>query len=807
MKRSISLGFVVLAFWAPAAAQQERPVLAREPALSATQVVFVYAGDLWSVPREGGDAKRLTAGVGVESGPSFSSDGNWISFTGQYDGNTDVFVIPAEGGVPERLTWHPAPDVALGWARGTDRVLFSSSRNSYSRFSELYLTGQDGGLPERLPLPMGWEASFSPDGQRIAYVPVPRAFSVWKRYRGGRTTPIWIATLSDSRIEKLARENSNDFDPMWVGDTIYFLSDRNGAVTLFSYNVKSTEISQVVENRGLDFKSASAGPGGIVIEQFGGAVYLYDIASGSMNLMEITVAGDLPEIRPKFVDVGRRLTNAHISPTGARALFEARGEIITVPAKKGDARNLTETVGTIERDPAWSPDGRWIAYFSDGSGEYELHVRGAMGEDEPRTIRLEEAPSFYFTPRWSPDSQKLAYLDVHLNTWYVDIDNAQPVKVDQDRFWGSPTQRIPAWSPDSLWLAYSKRLSNYLSAVFLYSLSDGTSTQLTDGLSDARYPVFDAAGTYLYFTASTDAGPSLEADMRSFRQPVSRSVYLVVLPEEEPSPFAPESDEEPVAGDSDDEADEPDAPDERARADGQEAPSQEGSETDDSEVPMVDIEWERIDQRILAMPLPARRYVGLQAGKAGTVFALEETMPGPGAPPRLTAHRHDLNVRNSDVVAAGVTFFEVSANGEKTLTARDNDWIIEQLRPLSGGSGNGAGGPGVPGPSGSSDGNGVLSTDDIVVRSDPRSEWTQMYHDAWRIQREFFYDPNLHGLDLGRAIETYEPYLAGVMSRRDLSYLFAEMMGQLTVGHLGVFGGDQPDTDVVPVGLLGATMK
>ncbi len=809
MKWSIALGLLVLAFLVPAAAQDgDGPILAREPALSAEEIVFVYAGDLWSVPRQGGEARRLTAGVGVETGPSFSSDGRWISFTGQYDGNTDVFVVPAEGGVPERLTWHPAPDIALGWTPGSDRVLFSSPRNSYSRFNELYLAGLDGGLPEKLPLPMGWEASFSPDGQRIAYVPASRAFSVWKRYRGGRTTPIWLATLSDSQIEKLPRDNSNDFDPMWVGDEIYFLSDRNGAVTLFSYDVKTKAVDQVVENRGLDFKSASAGPGGIVIEQFGG-ILLYDIASQRVSPVDIDVAGDLPELRPKFVEVGTRLTSAHISPTGARALFQARGEIITVPAEKGDARNLTETVDTMERDPAWSPDGRWIAYFSDESGEYELHVRSSLGDDQPRKISLENDPTFYFAPRWSPDSQKLAYLDAHLNTWYVDIDDAQPVKVDQDRFWGSPTQRIPVWSPDSRWLAYNKRLPNYLSAIFLYSVPDGTSTQLTDGLSDARHPVFDADGKYLYFTASTNVGPSLEADIRSFSQPVARSVYLVVLSDDEPSPFAPESDEEPVPDDRDDEDDaepaesDPDASDEPAQADDQEGGSPDDATTDESDEVTVDIDWERIDQRILAMPLPPRRYVGLQAGKAGTLLALEGPMPAPGVPPGLTVHRHDLGARKSDVVTSGVSFFEVSANGEKMLTARENRWTIASLRPMSSGAGNGSGGPRPPAPPGADNAGDVLRTDDIVVRSDPRAEWTQMYHDAWRIQREFFYDPSLHGLNLQAAIDTYEPYLGAVKSRGDLNYLFAEMMGQLTVGHLGVGGGDRPETETVRGGLLG----
>jgi tricorn protease len=829
MHRAIGLTalFVALSVSAVYTAAENPPLLAQQPALSATDIVFVFASDLWSVPRGGGQARRLTTGVGVESNPSFSPDGKWIAFTGQYDGNTDVFVIPAEGGVPKRLTWHPDADIALGWTADGKKVLFSSPRSSYSRMRELYVTGLQGGLEEKLPLPMGWEASVSPDGQQIAYVPKGRAFFAWKRYRGGQTTPIWIAALSNSRVDKIPRDNSNDFCPMWMGDKVYFLSDRHGVVTLFSYDLKTKKVAEAVPNNGMDFKSASAGPGAIVIEQFG-QIQLYDLKSGQLAPVNITIAGDMAELRPKFVNVARRLTNAHISPTGARALFEARGEILTVPAEKGDTRNLTETTAVMERDPAWSPDGKWIAYFSDETGEYELHLADSMGKGETRRIRLEDKPSFYFRPRWSPDSKKIAYLDAHLGTWYVDIDQKKPVKVDKDRYLNPPGERTPVWSPDSTWLAYSKRLKNYLSAVFVYSTADGKSLQLTDGLSDARYPVFDKDGKYLYFTASTDSGPSLEPDIRSFQQPVSRSVYLVVLSKTEPSPFAPESDEEKGI----EKAEEGRRPQEgkpgeekqdETKAEGP-APEKPGEKRDEKKGPEakgvkdVKIDFDKISQRILAMPLPPRRYIGLQAGKAGYLFAIEAPAPAPGPFPGFTVHRHALKERKTDVVASGVRFFEVSANGEKTLTAQQDRWTIQALRPVptgpAAGPPSGPGAPPAPGaPSGGPGGAGggppalTLNTENIEVRSDPRPEWKQMYHDAWRLQREFFYDPNLHGLDLAATIKRYEPYLESIMSRRDLTYLFADMMGEITVGHLGVGGGDLPETKIIPTGLLGCDYK
>lgn len=803
MKRFIALGVSILAL-IQAADAADQPLLAQQPALGATEIVFVFAGDLWSVPRGGGDARRLTTGVGVESNPSFSPDGQLIAFSGQYDGNTDVFVIPARGGVPKRLTWHPDPDIALGWGRDGRKVLFSSSRNSYSRIRELFLASLEGGLEETIPLPIGHEGSFSPDGQRIAYVPVPRAFSVWKRYRGGQTTPIWLATLSNSRIEKLPRDNSNDFSPMWVDDRVFFLSDRNGAVTLFSYDTRDRKVTQAVPNGGMDFKSASAGPGGIVIEQFG-QLQLYDLKTAKVSPVKISLAGDMAELRPKYVNVARRLTSAHISPTGARALFQARGEILTVPAEKGDPRNLTETAGVMERDPAWSPDGKWIAYFSDESGEYELHVRDSMGLEPAKKIRLADKPTFYFAPQWSPDSRKIAFVDAHLTTWYIDTEQRQPIRVDKDRFLAPAGERAPKWSPDGQWLVYGKRLENYLGAIFAYSLADAKATQLTDGLSDARYPVFDKDGKHLYFTASTDSGPSLEADIGSGSRQVSRSVYVVVLSKTDPSPFSPESDEETPAA--------PRA--EGARPDAQKPDATKPGDT--TRVADVRIDLDKIDQRILAMPLPPRRYVQLQSGRAGTLFAIEAPAapapPGPGGPPGLIVHRYDLGQRRADVLASGVRFFEVSANGEKTLTARADRWSIQTVRPMPP-----AGGPAPaeaappPGPSsggaaGGGAGPGTLNTDNIEVRSDPRAEWRQMYHDAWRIQREFFYDPALHGLDLAASIKKYEPYLEAVMSRRDLSYVFADMMGDITVGHLGVGGGDVPETRTVPTGLLGADYR
>ena len=363
-------------------------------------------------------------------------------------------------------------------------------------------------MPEALPMWRAFEGSYSPDGTQMAYVPNIQWQEAWKRYRGGQTTPIYIVRLSDLRLERVPRDNSNDSYPVWFKDTVYFLSDRNGAVTLFAYDTKAKTVKQVIENKGLDFKSLSAGPDALVYEQFGG-IYVYDPQSGKTQRVNIQIAGDLPATRAHWTKVADKIQSAGISPTGARAVFEARGEILTVPAEKGDVRNLTRTTAVAERDPAWSPDGKWIAYFSDESGEYALHLADQSGLGEVKKINLGTPPSFFYAPTWSPDSKKIAYADKRLNLWYVDIEKGIPVKVTTDLFdaWGISFSQ--QWSPDSKWITYTKFLPNHYHAVYVYSVESGKSTQLTDGLSDARFPVFDREGKYLYFTASTDEGLGL----------------------------------------------------------------------------------------------------------------------------------------------------------------------------------------------------------------------------------------------------------------------------------------------------------
>ncbi len=771
------------------AASDETPLLLRTPTLSRTQIVFLYGGYLWSVPREGGEARQFTTG-GHESAPIFSPDGNWIAFTGQYDGNVDVYVMPAKGGEPRRLTWHPDVDVAIGWTPDSKRVLFTSGRDAYADFDRLYTVPVEGGWPEVLPMWRGEDGWFSPDAKRIAYVPNLKWQTAWKRYRGGQTTPIYIVRLSDLALEKIPRQNSNDSHPVWFGDTVYFLSDRNGPVTLFAYDTKSKAVKQVVENKGLDLKNVSAGPDALVYEQFGG-IFLFDPKNGKAARVNIQISGDLPATRPHYEKVADRIGDAGISPTGARAVFEARGEILTVPAEKGDIRNLTRSTAVAERDPAWSPDGKWIAFFSDESGEYALHIVDQSGSGPVKKINLGNPPSYFYGPVWSPDSKKIAYTDKRLNFWYVDVEKGVPVKVDTDRFEDPSVSLGAEWSPDNKWLTYSKFLPNHLRAVFVYSLDSGKISQITDGLGDARYPVFDKSGKELFFTASTDLGLSAGwLDLSSYQHPVTRSVYAVVLKKGDASPVGPQSDEEKVAEEKKADTDKTKPADANKEADkGNDATKKEDKK---DEGVKVTIDLDGIGQRIVALPVRPANYVSLQTGKAGILFLTEvpDVLRFTGPNP-VTVSKFDLTTRKTDPFLSGITRFgiAVSANGEKVLYHQGQGWLIAKTDS-------------APKP-----GDGALNLAAMEVYVDPRVEWNQMYHEVWRIERDFLYDPNHHGLDLAAAEKKYAPYLKGLGGRDGLNYLFDEMLGEITIGHMFIGGGDIPQPNRVGGGLLGADYK
>ena len=800
-------------------AQSDAPLLLRFPSVSKTQIVFTYGNDLWIVPREGGEARHLTSGVGQEVLPSFSPDGSTIAFTGEYDGNRDVYTIPATGGVPRRVTYHPAEEYVAGWTPDGKSILFNSAGNSFMHFEDqLYTVPATGGFPTQLPIPIGEAASFSPDGTHIAYVPHPKWQSAWKRYHGGQTTPIWILNLKDSTVEKIPRENSNDDFPMWVGDTIYFLSDRNGPVSLFAYDTKTKQVSEALHSDGLDFKNASAGPDAIAIEQFG-AIKLYDLNTHQAKNVPIRITGDIEAVRPHFAKVEpKRIVNFNISPTGARAVFEAWGEIWTVPTDKGDIRDITRSPAVADRDPAWSPDGKSIAYFSDESGEYDLAIRDQNGFGTVRHISLGNPPSFFYTPTWSPDSKKIAFSDKRLQLWYVDLSTSTPKLVDTDYFGGfGATQMQQTWSPDSKWIAYVRQLPSGLHAVYVYSVEQGKTTQITDGMSDTLYPAWDKNGKYLYFTASTDVALTTAGlDMTSQEHRVSRAVYVAVLSKDEKSPLAPESDEEKPKdekkADSDKDKDQDKSKDQAKEDKGKKITSKAADKSanatkddkdkdkdkDKKEEPVVvKLDLDGIGQRILSLPIPAKNYLNVQAGKTGMLFLAEgpqviteDDFPNIGQ----TIQKFDLSKRKVDKLMDDVNDFVMSFDGEKILYRKGDTWATASPDDAGGGGGGASPKPGF----------GPLKLDGWQVYVEPRAMWKQIYNETWRIERDFFYDPHYHGLDIEKAKKKYAPYLDNIASRAELTYLFEECLGEMTVGHMFVGGGEAPEPKKLKVGLLGA---
>ncbi|HTV13537.1 MAG TPA: PDZ domain-containing protein [Acidobacteriaceae bacterium] len=799
LRRRLSVAGALLFASALAASAQSTPLLLRNPSLSRDKIAFVYADDIWTVPRDGGDAERLTSVASVTAGPYYSPDGSQIAYSTNQNGVVEVYVISADGGIPRRITWDPEGNVAVGWTPNGKDVLFASARDSFSDFQQLYQVHADGtGSPTVLPLPTAVWGSISPDGATIAYVPVEQWQQAWKHYRGGQTTPVWLVNLKSLDLVKVPRDsNSNDSYPVWEGRTVYFLSDRNGPVSLFSYDTETKEVKPVVDNHGYDLKTLAAGPGALVYEQFG-SLHLYDLASHQEHALNIAVHGDLPSLVPHLANIpARELESVGISPTGVRLVVEAHGDIFTLPAEKGDTRNLTKTPGVAERSPAWSPDGKFIAYFSDASGEYQLYIRDQDGMQPPKVIDLGPDPSFYYDITWSPDSKRIAFTDKHLHLWYVDVATAgaRPVKIDTGLRGSFGNAYEISWSPDSQWIAYTRDLENQFHAIFFYSLATHTSTQITDGMSEVAHPVFDPNGKYLYFTASTNNGPSdAGIDLSSLDRAESSSVYVIVLAKDGASPIPPESDDENAKKSDEKSTPDKDKDQDKAQS-GDKTDSDKDKDTAKKEPekpkPTV-IDLAGIGNRILALPIPARNYILLDVGRTGVLYLGEgspvgRSSSGGGAPIR-SLWRFTLEKRKTEEVLSGLNSFHASFNGEKVFYAHGDGWFIANASDLKpGGSGEGK----------------PVNNHGMFAVIDPRAEYAQMYHETWRIERDFFYDPGLHGLDVHKIESKYQPWVAGLASRSEFTYLCNEMLGEIQVGHMFVRGPRAPSDGPRP-GLLGA---
>jgi len=658
------------------------------PAIGPDKIAFVYAGQLWVTDQAGKNPRQLTVDLPVQGTPVFSPDGKWIAFSAERDGNIDVYLMPAEGGQSRRLTWHPGPDLVQDFSPCGKKIFFTSNRNAYARgASNLYTMSIDGSFPEQIMIPYVYRAKVSPDGQLIAYNHFPDAFRQWKNYRGGRNSIITIYNRKNNTIEKIPQPEGrcNDIDPIWSDGKLYFLSDRNGEFNLFSYDLKTKEIKQLTHHEDFPIIDAAGTKDRIIYEQ-GGYLHLFDPKSGMSNRLVIGISTDLIELRERFAKGTRWIRNADLSPTGARAVFEFRGEIVTLPAEKGDFRNLTQTPGVHERSPAWSPDGRFIAYFSDESGEYELHIRPQDGKGETKKYKLNGA-GFYDSPVWSPDSQKIAFADNSWSLYWIDLKTGAVKKIASEYLYGPSRIRsvYATWSPDSKWIAYTLNTQTYIQKVFVYSIEKDKTYPITDGLSEVAEPRFDQSGKYLFFMSSTDAGPVKQwFDMSNADLRASYSLYLVVLRKDLPNPLARESDEEkpvePTRVTSDLKVKSED------KTAGQKPPASK-SESAKTETSETVIDFDGLEYRIVALPVPPGNYSNLQVGEAGHLYFLEfpvvpigAMMAGPGSGGRSgKLHRFDLKTRKDEVIMEGLNNYLISADKKKLLYAAQNTWGITSL--------------------------------------------------------------------------------------------------------------------------------
>lgn len=801
---------------APSAAPEPTRLL-RTPTVSATYIAFAYANNIWVVERAGGVARRVTSFQGMTANPHFSPDGRWIAFSGQYAGNTDVYVVPAAGGEPKRLTWHPGGDTAEGWTPDGKQVMFVSGRASWapSGAPRFWTVPVEGGVEEPMALPRAYQGKISPSGTHVAY----RLNNSWdeerRNYRGGQNKPIWIVDLKTWDLTTPTWKDSKDVDPVWVGDTVYFISDRDGVANIWAWDTKAKKLAQITKFDDFDVKALDAGAGVIVFEQ-AGYVHELDPKSGKSKVVNITATGDFPWMMPRWEDVSSRMTNLALSPTGKRIAVEARGEIFTIPAEKGDTRNLTRSAASAERDPAWSPDGKWVSYFSDASGEYALVLESQDGITPPRTIALQN-PKHYYTPSWSPDSKKLLYHDTDFKAWVMDIESGKAKVVGQDP-WAVPQRTLfPTWSPDSKWVAYASRLRSLYRAIFVTNVDTGETKQVTDGMADAMYPVWDAGGKYLWFLASTDFGLSSQwLDMTSYDRETTFGLYLSILKAGEPSPLLPESDEDKGVGSAMPAA--PGGPGGGGRggrggAASPAAGAESGAQAEPAETPArapakpvtVQIDFDGLQRRTIAVEgVSQGQYSQLKAGVAGTVFYIEAGGGGGGrggAGGGATLHRYRLSERRPAQFATGVGAYDVSADGRKLV-----------YRAGGGGGGGRGGAAAGSGPSlflvdadrpPPQAGAGRITVS-LRMYLDPAEEFRQIFNEGWRNQRDYLYVPNLHGTDWPAMKKMYGQLLPHVRHRDDLNYLLDNMGAEIAIGHSYVRGGDMPATPQSSGGLLGA---
>ncbi|MEZ5044529.1 MAG: PDZ domain-containing protein [Saprospiraceae bacterium] len=744
--------------------------LLRQPSISATHIVFTYGSDLWITSQDGGEATRLTSTPAVESDPHFSPDGKWIAFSSNRSGTFAVYVLPVEGGTPQRLTWNPAAAYVRGWTPDGQHILYASGRETTpSNYHRLWTVSPKGGPSTLLPAPWANDGAYEASGNRIIVDRMRRWDVEWRAYRGGQNTPLVILNLKTLEEEKLPNERSTDIQPLWIGNTIYFLSDRDWTSNIWAYTPSDKSLKQLTKFSGSDIKWLSGRDGLLVFEREG-YLHTLDPGKGKSKQLSITVKGDFPWAETRWEDVTNGVRSVSLSPTGKRALLEARGEIFSIPAKDGDARNLTKSSGAADRSPIWSPDGTQIAWFSDQTGQYTLMLAAQDGLSTPKSMSIGES-KMVWNPSWSPDSKHIVFVDDDVRIRVIEVATGNIKTIDVGGMNLERGSMSPEWSPDSKWLTYAKTAPNNFRQIMVWSADSGEAKVLTDPLADAFSPSWDRSGRHLYFLASTDVAlGSGWANTSAMQADPAYGAYVVILRAGDPSPFAPKSDEEP----------EPKKEEKKEEA-GEKKPA---PKPDATAIDTVKIDWDKIERRILALPIPVKNYRFTLSGPKGSVFIGESVPESPG----ITLKKFELESAKASEFISGLRNVAVAADGKKMIVQAGRSWrIVDTAKP-----------PGK-------DGDAINPR--IRMQLDRIAEWQQIFNEAWRYERDFFYDPNMHGRDWQKVKERYAPLLPFVRHRDDLRYVLDQVNGELSVGHSFVFGGDMPAVDTSRVGLLGADLE
>ncbi len=737
--------------------------LLRFPAIHGDQIAFTYAGNLYTVPANGGVARRLTSHDGFEMFARFSPDGKWLAFTGQYDGNTEVYLMPAQGGVPKRLTYTATlgrdyvadrmgpNNIVIGWTNEGKRILFRSRMTSFNDFiGKLYTIGVDGGMPEELPLPRGGFGDYSPDDSKLVYNRIFREFRTWKRYRGGMCDDIWIYDFKTKQTEQITKDDSSHIIPMWAGDKIYFISDRaeDMRFNIWSYDLKSKTAKQVTQFKEFDIKFPSKGDKAIVFEN-GGFIWRMDLATEKLEKVNVRIEEDLLTGRGGLKDLSKSVNSYDIAPDGKRALLGARGEVFTVPAASGLTRNLTNTSGVHERNAKWSPDGKTVAFISDSSGEDEIWVQNQDGSEAAQQITT-GADTYKYAIDWSPDGKKILWGDKKFRLQFVDVATKKVTLATQAKQWEI---REYAWSPDSKWIAWAQDETDSLAKVHLYSVEQNKSWEVTDGWFASGQPAFSSDGKYLFFVSNRDFNPVYSSTEWNHAYRDMARIYFVTLAKETPNPFKPKQDEvgEPVG---------PAAP------------------KIDLGAP-IKVDVDGLKDRILSLTVPASTYHNLQSA-GGLIYYLRGG---------TTFAAYDLTGAK-EILLGVVNGFEISHDQKKILVSKNGQYGIIDLPK-----------------SGTVEISKPLDLSGVEMRLDRQAEWKQIFNECWRQMRDFFYAPNMHGVNWPAIREKYEVLLPYVQHRDDLTYVIGEMIAELNAGHCYVGGGDVPAVHRIPTGLLGAVLK